>query len=95
MYVCFKSFDDDVVYDLVHLCLNTFFLCVCVCVVCQVVVKVLAQGGSPLMYLRDPWNRFDCLIVINGWIEVREFTILFKTLRQNKHARFMARANTY
>ena len=36
----------------------------------EMVIKVLAFEFRPWEYFKDSWNRFDCIIVLNGWLEV-------------------------
>jgi len=35
----------------------------------EVIVKLIACDQHPSRYLKDSWNRFDALIVLNGWLE--------------------------
>jgi len=33
---------------------------------CEMVLKIFALG--PAVYFHDPWNKFDCVIVISSWL---------------------------
>ena len=36
----------------------------------EMLLKIIAEGETPLRYLKDPWNRFDAFIVILAWIDI-------------------------